>query len=179
MKNKTSILKSTKVRIISIFICIFAMFGLYVYNSYSKVEPTTASQKQIADDNKNMSVTQTSLFKGLENERGFSLNMSEQEVQDAIHKMSHQKIEADRKWGAIQITPERIERLIEIVETNESDYTNSSLYLDILNSWRENDFSSAVSDHNSIWKLQGGTVGKAQGLLSEQEEQKFIEVNFE
>ena len=58
-------------------------------------------------------------------------------------------------------------------------YTNSSLYLDILNSWRENDFSSAVSDCNSIWKIQGGTVGKAQGLLSEQEELEFIEANFE
>jgi hypothetical protein len=39
-----------------------------------------------------------------------------------------------------------------------------------LHSWKENNFSSAVSDYNRIWKLQGGTVGKATGLLTPEEE---------
>ncbi|WP_163101973.1 DUF6241 domain-containing protein [Peribacillus alkalitolerans] len=107
------------------------------------------------------------------------INMEEFEVQIAMHHMSHQKVKADKKWGALQITPERINRLIEIVTKNQKGYDHSSTYLDILNRWNEGDFSRVDRDHNEIWRLQGGTIGKATGILSAKKEKKYIEENFE
>ncbi len=106
----------------------------------------------------------------------FPDDMSEYRIQNAIHHMSHQKIKSDKKWGAIQITDQRIDRLIEVIERN--DYQNEFLYLDILNNWKQGDFSEADREHNQIWRLQGGTVGEAKGLLTAKEEKEFIKKHF-
>lgn len=101
-------------------------------------------------------------------------DMNEAQVQDIIHSMSHQKVKADQKWGSILITKERIGKLIKIVEANYYKYEFSDIYLDILNRWYVGDFSKADKDHNEIWTMQGGTIGKAKGLLNAEEERKFI-----
>lgn len=104
------------------------------------------------------------------------IDWDEAEVQQVIHEMSHQKIKASEKWGAIKITQDRIEVLLNYVQ--EQDFEHKELYVDILGRWREGDFSRAHKDHNAIWELQGGTVGKATGLLSKEEEAAFIEKHF-
>ncbi|MEH7544297.1 MULTISPECIES: DUF6241 domain-containing protein [Bacillaceae] len=111
-------------------------------------------------------------------EKEFPMNMKEDEVMDAIHKMSHQKVESSKKWGAIPLTSGRVNQLLKVVQKNEKNYVNSSVYLDILERWSEGDFSSVDKDHNKIWSLQGGTVGKAVGILSAEDEKKYIEANF-
>ncbi|PYZ93877.1 hypothetical protein CR194_12120 [Salipaludibacillus keqinensis] len=56
--------------------------------------------------------------------------MTESEVRESIHKMSHQKIRADEKWGALLMTQERIERLIVVVNSNEyNTVTYTSIFL--------------------------------------------------
>jgi hypothetical protein len=105
------------------------------------------------------------------------VSMSEQAVQQHIHDMSHQKVEAVPKWGSLQITPERINGLISVVESG--SYEHSHVYLDILYGWKDGDFSEADKDHNTIWRLQDGTIGKATGLLSADEERKFVEKHFQ
>ncbi|OZM58351.1 hypothetical protein CIB95_01920 [Lottiidibacillus patelloidae] len=100
-------------------------------------------------------------------------------MQNYIHWLSHQKVKADMKWGELQITTERIERLIEVVEANNYNYKYEEMYLEILNAWKNNDFSQADKEHNFIWELQGGTLGEATGLLTEEEEQAFIKLHFE
>jgi hypothetical protein len=99
--------------------------------------------------------------------------MAEERIQSVIHMMSHQKIEAEDKWGFIPLTAERVKRLIEVVNAN--DYRHSGLYLDILNRWNESNFSQADKDHNAVWYLQNGSIGKASGLLTIEEEQQLIE----
>lgn len=111
-------------------------------------------------------------------EKLFSEDMKEYAVQDAIHFMSHQKVKAGEKWGSLQLTEERVDRLIDIIEKNQGEYKHAKLYLDILYRWKEGDFSKADEDHNAIWDLKGGTVGKATGVLSPQEEERYIEKNF-
>lgn len=103
----------------------------------------------------------------------FPLDMSESDVQDAIHAMSHQKVAADKKWSFKLLTQERVARLIEVVEANQYEHVDG--YLDILYRWRDKNFSRAHHDHNFVWGLQNGTVGKATGLLSAEEERAFIE----
>ncbi len=73
---------------------------------------------------------------------------------------------------------ERIERLIEVVELNKDKYEHDELYLQILNRWKNNDFSQADKDHNAIWTLQGGNVGRATGVLTFEEEKEFIKKHY-
>jgi hypothetical protein len=87
--------------------------------------------------------------------------------------MSHQKVEADKKWSFYQLTDERI--LYLLGELDKGDYKHEQVYREILTKWYEGDFSEADYDHNEIWNLQGGTVGEAEGLLSEGKENKYIE----
>ncbi|MDP4171704.1 MAG: DUF6241 domain-containing protein [Bacillota bacterium] len=108
----------------------------------------------------------------------YTYDMSEDDVMSAIHEMSHQKVYADKKWGAIPLTLERVNRLILVVEKNKDKYHHYDLYLRILERWSKNDFSSAVRDHNDIWTLLGGTVGKATGKMTPEDEKAYIQDNF-
>ncbi|MBM7552221.1 DUF6241 domain-containing protein [Thalassobacillus pellis] len=105
---------------------------------------------------------------------------SETEFQSMIHHLTHQKVEADEKWGKLQITPERIDKMLAILTAVEGTetYEFEDVYRDILKPWDEGNFDNAVNAHNRIWQLQGGTIGKATGLLSEAEEQEYIEKNY-
>lgn len=94
-------------------------------------------------------------------------------IRDYIHQMSHQKVEAEQKWGFYRITDERISWLSEKVKTNE--YSEGAQYENILNAWSNGNFSNIDEHHNTIWKMQGGNVGKATGVLSEEEEQAYID----
>jgi Family of unknown function (DUF6241) len=99
--------------------------------------------------------------------------LSEDLIQQYIHAMSHQKVEAEEKWSFFEITDERIAYLLGQLEIN--NYKSEHTYKEILTSWKEGDFSGAVSDHNKIWRMRKGNIGVATGLLSTKEEKKYIE----
>ncbi len=98
--------------------------------------------------------------------------LSEVVMQQYIHAMSHQKVQAKEKWSYFKITDERIDFLLSQLEINQYDHEET--YKDILTSWKEGDFSEAVSEHNKIWRIQEGTIGKATGLLSPKAEEAYI-----
>ncbi|GAA0466357.1 DUF6241 domain-containing protein [Alkalibacillus silvisoli] len=114
---------------------------------------------------------------------GDSVSQSEltyAQVRDYIHKMSHQKVEASVKRGFYLITDERIEWLIQGIERSQDELgEDAGVYLDILTRFKEGDFSRADEDHNTIWRMQNGEIGKATGVLSEEEEQAYIEAHIE
>lgn len=93
-------------------------------------------------------------------------------MQQYIHAMSHQKVQAKEKWSYYKITDERIDFLLSQLEINQYDYEET--YKGILTNWKDGDFSNAVSDHNKIWRIQEGTIGKATGLLSPKAEEAYI-----
>ena len=149
----------------SVILAIFAI-GLSYFNQPSEEEIVEA-EKQI----------ETVFITEIEDKDTelFSEYLIEDQMQQIIHSMSHQKVKADHKWGKIIITQERIALLINAVEENKASWENSKLYLDILNRWHEGDFSKADEDHNVIWELQGGNIGRAEGLLNAIEEQKYLD----
>ncbi|MGE7912362.1 DUF6241 domain-containing protein [Lysinibacillus xylanilyticus] len=106
-------------------------------------------------------------------------NLIEHKVNEAIHRMSHQKVEAKVKWGHTQITQAKVDRLLEI--SKESNYKYKELYIEILERWSKSDFSHSVEDHNVVWEMQGGedsrNSGRAIRLLTPAEEQAYIEHN--
>ncbi|CAM4204320.1 DUF6241 domain-containing protein [Lacicoccus alkaliphilus] len=102
---------------------------------------------------------------------------SERQFADDLHHMTHQKVTASQKWGHLEITDERIEEMYETAEA--SDYTYRDFYMRALEAWMEGDFSNAVQVHNTIWNEQNGNVGKARGLMTEEEEREYKERHFE
>ena len=84
--------------------------------------------------------------------------------------MAHQKAKAI-KSGAIFITQERIESLIDIVKSN--DLVQGSTYVEILERWKQGKYEK-VDDHNKIWKLQSGNLGEGKGVMSEAEQKELI-----
>ncbi|WP_203288716.1 DUF6241 domain-containing protein [Metabacillus sp. cB07] len=108
-----------------------------------------------------------------------SETVTEDQIQKYLHGMSHQKVEAKDKWIHFEITEERILYLMKQIESNRSAFGHADLYLDILSRWLEGDYSKADRDHNAVWNLQGGTIGKATGVLSEAEEAQYLEENKE
>ncbi|QPA52651.1 DUF6241 domain-containing protein [Lysinibacillus sphaericus] len=96
-------------------------------------------------------------------------------VEEVLQQMSHQKIMADEKESSIMITPERIDTLLQMVEENMDDYEHSEQYLDVLNRWKNGDFSSVDQDHNDMWYLQGSKQGGiAYGIATKEQEIDYI-----
>ncbi|OAT81578.1 hypothetical protein A6P54_12450 [Bacillus sp. MKU004] len=106
-------------------------------------------------------------------EEGVKTPLKETLMQQYIHAMSHQKVEAEEKWSFFKITDDRIGFLLNQLEVNK--YKNEDLYRSILLKWKEGDFSDAASHHNAVWRLQQGTIGKATGNLSAKEEEVFLQ----
>jgi len=103
------------------------------------------------------------------------VELRDRHYQDYIHKMSHQKVIADTKWGFYKITDERIGWLLDSLEITYEFLDEGKIYKDILTKWKNGDFSKIDQDHNTIWSLQGGSIGEATGILSEDEEKEYLE----
>ncbi|MBM7659690.1 hypothetical protein JOC85_000457 [Bacillus mesophilus] len=172
-----------KLQIKVVSIATIVMAAIFGYMFWSNAASTNVQQKQLAGDFTDETDHRKTLTQNIVNDQKaveeiFPLEMQEYQIQNAIHYMSHQKVKADEKWGTIRITPERISRLIQIVELHKSELNHADLYLRILTRWANDDFSQADKDHNAIWKLQNGNIGEATRVLTPQEEQKFIKKHF-
>lgn len=100
----------------------------------------------------------------------------EEDFMEAIHFMTHQKVSAGTKWGALEITNERIDEMLSVLD--KEDFSREDFYRETLLAWKEGDFSNAVDVHNRIWNIQDGTIGRANRMLTEEEESKYIEAKF-
>ncbi|MBM7605411.1 hypothetical protein JOC75_003434 [Metabacillus crassostreae] len=137
--------------------------------------PVSSSQvveKGDVDNEENKDSTNETIVTGNPFGKGTS-TLSEEDILNYMHGMSHQKVIAEEKWLHYEMTSERIQYLINEIESG--DYENEEKYLSILNKWKEGDFSEADKDHNIIWRLQGGTVGEATGVMSAEQEESYLE----
>ena len=105
-------------------------------------------------------------------------DMSEVDLQILLHQMTHQKISAGKKKGAVEMTQKNIDDLLLIVQANKHLYEHGPFYEDALTEWQQGNFSNTVTVHNTIWDWHDGLVGRATGLMSAEEEQRFVEENF-
>ncbi|MFP3727681.1 DUF6241 domain-containing protein [Priestia filamentosa] len=135
---------------------------------------TTKSEKseksQVADETANT--------KPQEQEKAFEVpeNPTGKDIESIMHKMTHQKVRAERKTGAVRITPDSIDQLIELI--NEVQPNNSQELLKMANHWKNGNYEHIVEEHNYFWSHEGGGIGKAYGRLSVSEESEFIQQNF-
>lgn len=165
-----------KIILFSLGIVLILTFGGYyavttnVFNPISEDEKQqmTEEAKEVIEKDFDVTTTDDELIKYESYDEGAILQV--------VHNMTHQKVDADKKWGAAKITKDRVEKLYSIV--TESKFKNKQVLLDILDPWRNEDFTNAVEAHNKIWNIQGGNVGKAKRLLTPLEELEYIEKHF-
>lgn len=98
-------------------------------------------------------------------------------IEQQIHDMTHQKVYAQFKQGAYEMSEENIDSLISALEKSDSN-EEVEYYKEVLSKWKDGDFSNAVEVHNKLWLEQGGTIGKAERLLTPEEEKTYVEANF-
>ena len=155
---------------------IVAVLGVIIVGVLIYQVTSNGSEKTVAD-------TRSSLDTEVKNDAELEKEITEgiyipteKEFQWIVHRMTHQKVAADEKDGATEMTPERIDQLLKTLD--EADYVYKDVYLGILNEWDKGNFENAVEAHNEILSLQNGTIGVATRLLTLEEEQEFIEQNF-
>lgn len=128
----------------------------------------TPDKETIADSTEKM--------EGLEFAQTVPDDASEQALLAMMHKMTHQKVIASEKWGLIRMNDDSIAKAKQILL--DSDFNSKEGLLDIIEKWENGQFDQVDEDHNYIWNLQGGSIGRATGILNEQQEQEFIRNNF-
>ncbi|WP_186575787.1 DUF6241 domain-containing protein [Aquibacillus kalidii] len=185
-----------KILAILLLFCVglFVAFGVIIYNDFigsgaaitkssqaSNISEKNEETEQISNESEQKMVTELSKDK-LKNGDNDELNpfgdkiglseLNDAFYQDYLHKMSHQKVVASDKWGFYLITNERINWLLDGLSKTELDHED--LYNRILTRWSEGDFTIADQDHNAVWQLQGGNIGEATGVLTEEEEKAYI-----
>ena len=87
---------------------------------------------------------QTSEIGGVQDETGLTQNSTQEEVMDVMHHMTHQKVIAEEKWGAVEMNSENINAVYEIVV--DSDFMLKGDLLNIVTGWKEGNFNSAEEE---------------------------------
>ncbi|WP_223700437.1 DUF6241 domain-containing protein [Sutcliffiella deserti] len=170
-------LKTNKKKVIPFLLVAFlaAFFVIYYFqtSSISSSLGSSNSDNQSAITNSTDGKEPVSQSRQSDNPFNHRGSLTEVDVQNYIHWMSHQKVKADEKWTHYKLTPERVEWLL--AEVKVRDYNHEDIYLEILSKWKKGNFDRADQDHNRIWSLQKGTIGKATGVLTPEEEKEYLE----
>ena len=103
-------------------------------------------------------------------------NSTEREVITAMHRMTHQKVVAERKSGSIPMIQNNAKKLKEII--NKSSFSKKNELLAIANRWAQKDFSKIIEDHNYFSDVQEDNVCKATRAMDAVEEQHYILTTF-
>ncbi|RSK33706.1 DUF6241 domain-containing protein [Bhargavaea beijingensis] len=162
--------------ILIVALALLAVAGLVIYQNrfaYYKPEEVLTQDEFVENFEETEALEE---IDGLER-TGINGHSPEEKILDTMHQMTHQKIVATDKWGAIPMTTGNIGEIDSIIAGSKkirSPEVKNQL-LQIIAKWENGDFSEADKDHNYIWKLQKGNLGKARGLLSKEEELLFIE----
>ncbi|WP_243290453.1 DUF6241 domain-containing protein [Bacillus sp. FJAT-47783] len=144
----------------------FIFLDMFLNESHTKSNKNISALEGVEEVSQPLEMTASPFGDG-------KTSLTETDIQDYLHGMSHQKVKAEEKWTHYFITEERIQFLLQVVE--KGDYEHKPLYLDILTRRAEGDFSKADQDHNAIWQLQGGTIGKATDVFTEEEEDMYVQ----
>jgi hypothetical protein len=79
-----------------------------------------------------------------------------------LHEMSNTLIyaEDDEIWGTVQVSRENIEKVARMFEAAPNSSKVKKLRA-IFEKWQDGNFEDIVDDHNVVWRMLGGNVGKA------------------
>ncbi|WP_298829265.1 DUF6241 domain-containing protein [uncultured Planococcus sp.] len=167
-------MKKTIVYLTAAFIALgFIGFGAFKVSD-KQGDAESSKSAQVSDEKAMKESTQK--MEGLEFAQSVPKNASENALWAMMHKMTHQKVVASEKWGLIRMNDESIAKAEEILLA--SDFNSKEDLLQIIERWKNGQFDQVDDEHNFIWGMQGGSIGEARGILTEEQEKEFIENNF-
>ena len=152
-----------------------ALIGIGSFKMLDNLESSVGKEPAQASGEEAIAQS-TEKIEGLEYAQAVPEDASEKALLAMMHKMTHQKIIASEKWGLIRMNEESIAKAKQILQ--DSDFNSKEDLLEIIGRWENGQFDQVDDDHNYIWNLQGGSIGRATGVLSVQQEQEFIQNNF-
>jgi hypothetical protein len=85
------------------------------------------------------------------------------EVANFMHEMANGLIipHDGKIWGVKEMNQDNINTALYMAENSRQSEEKESL-IEIARNWGKSDFSSIVDDHNFVWDMLGGTVGRAE-----------------
>lgn len=174
-----TIIKFFAVLLIFSFIVI-GTFAVYLFVGDTNTKPNETAEQELSPSN-GKEVDDEASVKMAEIDYEVSDPLeeipNEMEYTEDLHKMTHQKVKAQRKRGHLEITEERVEKKIKIAK--QSDYRYRDFYITSLERWQEGHFDNAQIIHNTIWDKDQGTVGRAYGMMGHEEEKEYYESHFD
>lgn len=130
---------------------LFAAAGIVMFLSYlvfhllSSPSPITGHDLAGREaDQKKQGKHNVRITKIEENQKMFT----EAEIIRYLHEMTHQKVRADVKWGAVPMTIQNIRKMIRIVQENKERLKHEDRYLKMLRMWKNENFSLADEQHS-------------------------------
>lgn len=89
------------------------------------------------------------------------MQTDETELISTMHQMSNGLIKAKdgQIWGVIAMTKNKVSELTKII--NDNNYIHRYDLLQILEKWKEGDFTQIVDNHNTLWRYLNGNIGEA------------------
>ena len=110
------------------------------------MEKADASEEEIA---KGESVHSKKIT-GAKDDLLLSKYSPQSEVMAYMHRMTHQKIQANEKWRATPMIKENIDTIFNLLQA--SEFEDKDVLLQIARRWKDGDFSRVDKDHNTIWR---------------------------
>ena len=118
------------------------------------VDPVT--DEIVCFDSKLASEENHAIASSFENEVEEPSEAVTEKVSDNIHRMTHQKVRAEHKWGHLRITDERIDEMISLLEQYDVP-DRTFLHEEMLN-WKNGDYSNSVEIHNTLTQISDYSV---------------------
>lgn len=150
----------------------FVSVVIYIVVLFNSQENSEAHTNDPKEENHEIAV-------GFEDKVESAPEEVENKVVDMVHRMSHQKVRAEEKWGHLKITEERIGEVIVLLE--QYNIEDRTFLHEAMLDWEDGNFSNSEKVHNVLKKPEykyAMQSGKAYGLLSKSEEQTYIEEHF-
>lgn len=99
-------------------------------------------------------------------------DIEERALRFYLYYMTNQKVDAPNNEGFYEITDERINFLLEVLD--HKIYRYESIYRDILMRWKNHDYTSILEEHYKILMLLDKKDGRATRTLTSEEEQLLL-----
>ncbi|WP_347549926.1 DUF6241 domain-containing protein [Pseudalkalibacillus hwajinpoensis] len=173
---------STKTLVISITAMVVLILGL-AYWFIADLDSSLKEEKGITETSAEESDEEIDPARYIDDGENSTLDNgvpTETHFMDTLHGMTHQKVVADKKWTLVEMTDERISNMLATLAKikGKNEYENYDFYYDTLLQWSNGNFRNSVEVHNRIWRMQGGTIGRAERLMTTEEEKEFVAENF-
>lgn len=86
-----------------------------------------------------------------------------------MHKMANSLIEADAIWGKAEMNRKNVDEMYVALHL-QSESDEKKILQEVIEKWDKADFSSIDADHNRIWNLLDGKIGRATGINNKEVE---------